>query len=104
MDKRLTVKLDVSVTGNESDGELQALADRHLPDIIEDFGRQTAEYMWGELKRSLGEFTDTSWAAQRKFISETTAEFVREFSQSDRLTLRENVMEQLTKQRDDAKS
>lgn len=94
---------EISVQGSDSDDILKQKAEKHLPDALAQLGRKASEEAWATLERGLRNSPfkmENSPSEKSKFLKESTAEFVRSASESDKRAIIQSIFEQLREFRD----
>jgi len=105
--KHFSVSLgNITVAATDTDSDLIRKADNYLPAALEKVGEATAKEAWDTIQRSFRDSTLSvtfSSSEKDKFIRETTREFVRDATSETRDNLRNQIVDQLKKDRDDKK-
>jgi hypothetical protein len=96
----------ISVSATDIDSDLAQKAERHLPAALEKAGEAAAKKAWEKVQnsfRSSGFSVSSSSGDRDKFICEATREFVRDANSEDRRILKDQIVEQLLKERNQKK-
>jgi hypothetical protein len=105
--KHFSVSLgNIAVAATDTDSDLIRKAEKYLPTALEKVGAVAAKEAWDTMQRGFsGSQLRVSFSASEKdkFISEATHEYVRDATSEDKRILKNQIIDQLKKDRDNKK-
>ncbi len=105
--KHFSVSLgNIAVAATDTDSDLSRKADNYLPTALEKVAETNAKEAWETIQRGFSGSTlkvSFSSSDKDKFIREAIREFVRDASLETKHKLKNQIVDQLKKDRDDKK-
>jgi hypothetical protein len=105
--KHFSVSLgNIAVAATDTDSDLIRKADNYLPAALEKVAEATAKEAWETIQRGFSGSTlraSFSSGDKDKFIRESIREFVRDATFETKQNLKNQILDQLKKDRDDKK-